>query len=169
MTRKMKVVDSMSKAVGFKITPGDINKRLMDCQIRPDWFSPTLYYISTVFIKSSRLILGCCPDLQIQNKKRGETQRRRYWLCWRKNSIFITEHLSHASKALRAAARSRVRERNYKYFWVRDGKIFVHKDDHSDYILIKDMSSLNRLVYLPFSFYIMHVFFPFYNVILISI
>lgn len=63
-----------------------------------------------------------------------------------KRPIYITEHLSPANKALHAAARSRAKALNYKYVWVRDGRIFVRKDDGANYNLIKSIDCINNLV-----------------------
>ncbi|XP_028160227.1 uncharacterized protein LOC114352726 [Ostrinia furnacalis] len=62
-----------------------------------------------------------------------------------KKPIFITEHLSPTNKALHAAARLKARELDFKYVWVKEGRIFMRKDDGSDYKLIKSMDCLNKL------------------------
>lgn len=59
--------------------------------------------------------------------------------------IYIVEDLSPSNKALHAATRIKAKEKNYKYVWLRNGKIFVKKSDGSDYILIKNMNDLNKL------------------------
>ncbi|CAK1588705.1 unnamed protein product [Parnassius mnemosyne] len=60
--------------------------------------------------------------------------------------IYILEHLSPANKALHAAARIKAKENNFKYVWVRNGRIYMRKDDNSKYHLIKNMSLLEKLV-----------------------
>lgn len=62
-----------------------------------------------------------------------------------KKPIYVTEHLSPANKALHAAARRRAKELGYKYVWVRNGRIFMRKDDMSNFKFIKDTSSLEIL------------------------
>lgn len=42
--------------------------------------------------------------------------------------IYVSEHLSPANKALHAAARIKAKEVNYKYVWVRNGKIYMRKN-----------------------------------------
>lgn len=63
-----------------------------------------------------------------------------------KHPIYISEHLSPANKSLHAATRTKAKECNYKYVWVRGGKIFVRKNETSDYIIIRDLISLDKLV-----------------------
>ncbi|CAK1595322.1 unnamed protein product [Parnassius mnemosyne] len=60
--------------------------------------------------------------------------------------VFVTEHLSPANKAIHAAARLKARERGYKYMWVRNGRVFMRKTDDSDYILVKNLDSLKKLI-----------------------
>ncbi|XP_045455079.1 uncharacterized protein LOC123664606 [Melitaea cinxia] len=62
-----------------------------------------------------------------------------------KKSIYVMEHLSPANKALHAATRIKAKEKGYKYVWVRNGRIFVRKDDSSDLKTIKDMEFLSSL------------------------
>ncbi|XP_053606954.1 uncharacterized protein LOC128673250 [Plodia interpunctella] len=59
--------------------------------------------------------------------------------------IFVMEHLSPANKALHAAARLAAKKKGYKHVWVRNGRIYLRKTDNSDYILVKDMDSIDNL------------------------
>ncbi|KAL0852567.1 hypothetical protein ABMA27_016996 [Loxostege sticticalis] len=60
--------------------------------------------------------------------------------------IYVTEHLSPANKALHASTRLKAKEKHYKYVWVRNGKILTRKNDESEYIVVKSISDLDRLV-----------------------
>lgn len=60
--------------------------------------------------------------------------------------IYVSEHLSPHYKALHAAARLRAKERGYKFIWIRNGNIYVRKEESSRYILIKSDSSLELIV-----------------------
>lgn len=59
--------------------------------------------------------------------------------------IYISEHLSPTNKALHAAARIKAKEMKYRFTWVRNGKIFVRKDEFSQAKLIKNEDCL-RLI-----------------------
>ncbi|XP_022838084.1 uncharacterized protein LOC111365118 [Spodoptera litura] len=67
-------------------------------------------------------------------------------LAGKTTPIFVTEHLSPANKSLHAAARVRAKEKGYKHVWVRKGRIFVRKSDGDEYILVRNMSSLEKIV-----------------------
>lgn len=59
--------------------------------------------------------------------------------------VFVTEHLSPSMKSLYAESRRLAKEFNYKFVWVRYGKIFVRRDDTSSPIHIKTNESLKKL------------------------
>ncbi|XP_045450618.1 uncharacterized protein LOC123659445 [Melitaea cinxia] len=62
-----------------------------------------------------------------------------------KTTIYIVDHLSPMNKRLHAAARTTAKEKGCKHVWVRNGRIFMRKTDGSDYILVRDLDSLNNL------------------------
>lgn len=63
----------------------------------------------------------------------------------KKSAIYIVENLNPENKALHASARAKSKELNYRYVWVRNGKIFMRKTDDSKFIWIKDTDTLNNL------------------------
>lgn len=60
--------------------------------------------------------------------------------------IYVSEHLSPANKALHYAARIKTKELSYKFVWVRNGRIFVRKDEISKFIHVKNQQTLDSLV-----------------------
>lgn len=63
----------------------------------------------------------------------------------KKSPVFVTEHLTPETKSLHAAARRVARQLNYRFVWVRDGKIFLRKSDTSGYIHIRSEDTLKSL------------------------
>jgi hypothetical protein len=60
----------------------------------------------------------------------------------KKSAVFVMEHLSPENKSLHAAARVRAKELNYKFVWVRGGRIFLRK---SEPIYVRDHDVLKKL------------------------
>ena len=60
--------------------------------------------------------------------------------------IYVSEHLSSENKAIHAAARIRGKELGFKFVWVRDGKVFMKKEDSSQRIVINSLDKLKSLV-----------------------
>lgn len=63
----------------------------------------------------------------------------------KKSAIYVVEHLTLENKALHAAARIKARELKYKFVWVRDGRIFMRKNEESNFVHVKNIDLLNRL------------------------
>ncbi|XP_026324279.1 uncharacterized protein LOC113233369 [Hyposmocoma kahamanoa] len=59
--------------------------------------------------------------------------------------IFVSEHLAPYYKALHARTRHVARDKDYKYVWIRNGRIFVRKNDQSPAKQIKSYENLNNL------------------------
>lgn len=60
--------------------------------------------------------------------------------------IYVAENLSPENKVLHAAARMRAKELQYKYVWVRGGRIYMRKTDTSEYVFVRDLSTLRKLL-----------------------
>lgn len=60
--------------------------------------------------------------------------------------IYVSEHLTPGSKSLHAAARIKAKEMKYRFTWIRNGKIFVRKDEFSQAILIRSEDSLKLII-----------------------
>lgn len=62
-----------------------------------------------------------------------------------KQPVFLTEHLSPANKALHAATRIEARKMNFKFVWIRNGKIYIRKNETSPPHLISSIETLSKL------------------------
>lgn len=62
-----------------------------------------------------------------------------------KSRIFVAENLSPENKLLHAAARDKAKQLDYKFVWVRGGRIFLRKTENSNYILVKNYDTLHNL------------------------
>ncbi|XP_037299142.1 uncharacterized protein LOC119190732 [Manduca sexta] len=59
--------------------------------------------------------------------------------------VFVAEHLTPSNKSLHAEARKKAKESNYKYVWVRNGRIYVRKDDTCQALLIRSTESIKLI------------------------
>ncbi|XP_026744662.1 putative leucine-rich repeat-containing protein DDB_G0290503 [Trichoplusia ni] len=60
--------------------------------------------------------------------------------------VYVAEHLSPTNRALHAATRIKAKEKNYKYIWVRNGRIFVRKTDGEEVLQIKTKNGLSKII-----------------------
>lgn len=63
-----------------------------------------------------------------------------------KQLIYLSEHLSPGNRALHAQARIFKRENNYKYVWVRNGRVLLRRDDSSKATWVRDTDVLRKLL-----------------------
>ncbi|XP_061726987.1 uncharacterized protein LOC133532388 [Cydia pomonella] len=60
--------------------------------------------------------------------------------------VFVNDHLAPHNKLLYKSVRELGRERNYKYIWLNDCKIFMRKNDNSKSIHISSENDLKKIV-----------------------
>ncbi|KAL4718051.1 hypothetical protein ACJJTC_018528 [Scirpophaga incertulas] len=89
--------------------------------------------------RSNNLEIQCVPENK--NEKLYNTIQH----LGDKKPVYVSEHLTPESKSLHAASRLKAKQLNYKFVWVRDGKVFVRKTESSSFILIKDSLALDKL------------------------
>lgn len=73
----------------------------------------------------------CTNDIGIQ----GETKQ-----------VYINEHLTRKKKHILFEARRLKYEKQYKYLWTRNGKIFIRKEDNSGVINLNTIDDLKKIV-----------------------
>ncbi|XP_052752645.1 uncharacterized protein LOC128201152 [Galleria mellonella] len=59
--------------------------------------------------------------------------------------IYVSEHLSPFNKSVHAAARLKAKELAYRFVWVRNGHIFMRKNETSQFIHVKNLQVLENL------------------------
>lgn len=59
--------------------------------------------------------------------------------------VFVVEHLSPECKELYAEARKFAKDNQYRFTWVKYGRIYIRKDEGSSPILVKSKDSLSNL------------------------
>lgn len=60
--------------------------------------------------------------------------------------VYVSEHLTPTNKSLHAATRMKAKEMKYQFVWVRNGKIFVRKDESTQALVIRGKDSLELLI-----------------------
>ncbi|CAH2086391.1 unnamed protein product [Euphydryas editha] len=101
-----------------------------------------------VKLKSPRLRDSLLAAVAEFNRKNPEDKlsSRHLGIAGSRVPIYVAEHLTPANKALHAAARIKGKEKKYKFIWVRNGRIFVRKDDKCQAIQIRNNESLKFIV-----------------------
>lgn len=59
--------------------------------------------------------------------------------------IYVNESLTPGNRRLLGATRAARKAKNYRYLWVRNGKILLRKDDGHEVVVVKSLNDLDRL------------------------
>ncbi|CAG4930209.1 unnamed protein product [Colias eurytheme] len=59
--------------------------------------------------------------------------------------VYVSEHLSPANKAIHAATRIKAKDKGYKFVWIRNGRIYLRKNEGSELIFVKSLDILNKI------------------------
>lgn len=62
-----------------------------------------------------------------------------------KKPIYILEHLSPQNKKLHAAARQFAKKEDYKFVWIKQGKVFIRKTESSQFVYVRNQEVLDKL------------------------
>lgn len=81
-----------------------------------------------------------------KSKKRTEDKLNAAHLGFaNKQPVYVSEHLTIANKKLHAATRITARNKGYEYVWIRNGRIFVRKNNESPSMIVRNEDFLKAL------------------------
>lgn len=103
--------------------------------------------------KSKNIIMGCSSRSTRDNilaafkQKRLQSDKTSTSLSVDgvSDKIFINEHLTLANKLLHKESRDAAKKKGYKFVWVKNGHIFVRKNESSAIINIKNLEMIYKL------------------------
>lgn len=82
-----------------------------------------------------------------RNNKEEKLNTRHLGIAGQRSPVYVSEHLIPSTKALHAAARLKAREMNYKFVWVRNGRVYVRRNEVSGKaIFIRNKECLKFIV-----------------------
>lgn len=80
-----------------------------------------------------------------KNHKNEKLNTRHIGLPGEDRQVYVSEHLSPETKQLYAATRRFAKEKNYNFFWVKYGQIYLRKTDTDKAIRVKSTNCLESL------------------------
>lgn len=85
--------------------------------------------------------------IQNFNKTNPEDKLSSYHLglAGAKSPVFVSEHLTPSNKSLHAATRKQAKDMSFKFVWVRNGRIYVRKNETAQAIYIRGPDSLKLI------------------------
>ncbi|CAH2096082.1 unnamed protein product [Euphydryas editha] len=137
-------VEQISKVINVPITEGGIIKCTRVAKQNKNSSRPR-----TVIVKFSTPITRDRFLAGVINYNKRNTENKlntsHLGISGEKTPVFISEHLTSASRDIHAAARLFAKEKQYRYVWSRNGNIFLRKSAASDVIFVKSKNILKTL------------------------
>lgn len=138
------VVKQLGSVVGCEIKDNDISHCTRIAKLNTNNNRPRSIVVQLACPRIRDQLLASVINYN-KDKNHEKLNTADFGIAGNKSPVFVAEHLSPAYKALHAATRIKAKELNYKYVWVRNGRIFVRKSDGDEHIFVKSMDILNRL------------------------
>lgn len=138
------VVKQIAQVVSAKLTDEDVLRCTRVASINRNGQRPRAIVVK---LRSTRCRDEVYSAVQRYNKAHQEEKLNSSHLgiAGEKRNIYVCEHLAPANKVLHAAARIKSRELGYKFVWVKNGNIFVRKDETARFIHIKNHQTVSSL------------------------
>ncbi|KAL4719484.1 hypothetical protein ACJJTC_014421 [Scirpophaga incertulas] len=85
--------------------------------------------------------------VQTYNKSNKENKLNTHHLgiAGTKAPVFVAEHLTPANKRLHAATRQKAKEKGFKFVWVRNGRIYIRKNETCQALTIRSLDNLKNI------------------------
>lgn len=138
------LVTQLGQTIGYPIHENDVAYCTRTAKV--DTNSPRSRSILIKFI-SPRVRDSVLAAVVQYNKKHKDDKLNTAHLGMggKKSAVYVIENLSPENKQLHAATRKRAKELNYRFVWVRNGRIYVRKTESSEAVLIRDMDTISKL------------------------
>lgn len=142
----LETIKSISKVIDYDLKDNDVSKCTRTAKYNQTSPRPRSIVVQFTTPRIRDSFMAAAIEFNKAKKDRNDKLNGSL-IGFRENSpIFITDHLSPANKALHAAARMKSKEKGYKFTWVRSGRIYVRKNEESEYIFVKDSKCLDKIL-----------------------
>lgn len=140
------VVKQLGSVVGCELNESDIHHCTRVAKLQATSTRPRSVVVQLASPKIRDQLLASVINY---NKNKDNTLKLNsadLGIAGEKSPVFVLDHLSPSNKALHAATRLKAKDKGYRFVWVRNGRIFVWKNETADHILIRNLDSLNKLI-----------------------
>lgn len=138
-------VMQLARTVDCPITEDDIQNVTRIAKINKDTNRPRAIVVKLRNVRQRDSLLAAAHKFNKNKKTQEKLNSQHLGIGGTSVPVYISEHLTPANKQLHAATRQRAKELSYKFVWVRDGRIYMRKDEYTPAKFIRGMDSLNNL------------------------
>lgn len=138
------IMQQLSKIVECPITNTDIQYVTRVAKLNKDSKRPRAVVLKLCSRETRDNILAAVTKFNKAHKD-DKLSSKHLGIGNKREAVFVSEHLSPQNKHLHAATRQKAKEAEYKFVWVRDGRIFAKKKETSQAIHVRSIESLSLL------------------------
>lgn len=142
----VKIVEQLGRTINCPVTKGDISHCTRIAKMNQQSSRPRSILIRLGSPQLRDKFLAAAIEYNKKNPRDKLNASHLGLSDEQKSAIYLVENLSPENKALHAAARVRGRELNYKFVWVRGGRVFMRKTDTTEYVCVRNVDMLRDLV-----------------------
>lgn len=138
------LVVQLGRTVNHPLTAEDIHHATRVAQFNKNNEKPRAVVVKLQSARHRDAILAAVVQFNKKNPKE-KLNSHHLGIGGTSKPIYVSEHLTPANKSLHAATRLKAKEKNYRFVWIRNGKIFVRKDEFTQAKLIRNEDSLKLI------------------------
>lgn len=134
----------LCEVINFSIADSEIRSCRRVARMNPKSDRPRSILVTLPSERYRDDIISCVRRFN-RNNSTDRLSTEHIGLTGDKHLLYVGEHLSSSTKDIHYTVRQFAKDKNYKFVWVKFGKVYLRKDDKSPPILIKDSSCLDKL------------------------
>ncbi|KAJ8736816.1 hypothetical protein PYW07_000087 [Mythimna separata] len=138
-------VIQLAKTVGESLEDGDILHATRVAKLNTDSSRPRPVVVKLRTPRLRDSLLAAVVNYNKKKQPQDKLNSINLGIGGDRTPVYVSEHLCPANKQLHAATRKLAKELDYKFVWVRNGRVFVRKDVSHAAILIRNLDSLALL------------------------
>lgn len=138
------VIAQIAKTVDCKVLDDDVYHVTRVAKLNKEGDRPRTVIVKLRSPRHRDAMLAAVAKFNKSNPK-SKLSSQHLGIAGSPKPIFVAEHLTPANKSLHAAARLKAKKESYKFVWVRNGRIYVRKDEYSPALLIRNLDSLDMM------------------------
>lgn len=139
-----KIISQIGKVTGNNIPDTDIHRCTRIAKTNPTNSRPRSVIVKFASPRIRDTFLAGVIKFNKKNKE-DKLNTSHAGIAGEKRQIYVVDHLTPELKKIHAFARITAKKLNYKYVWIKNGRVFLRKTDGSECIVIKNIEQLEQL------------------------
>lgn len=138
------LIKQIGKITGNNISDTDIHKCTRIAKMNPESTRPRSIIVKFSSPRIRDTFLAGVIKFNKTNKN-NKLNTNHIGMGGDPKPVYVLEHLTSELKKIHASARLTAKQLNYKFVWIKNGRVFLRKTDLSDHIIVRNIEQLKQL------------------------